>query len=104
MSVLQDSAPMAVWMCKLEPVSGFGSSRIHWYRYRRSVGCTLSDEKKSPSCAEACSHSPGALSSRPVISQRQLSMRPAKTARNPITLVDGFRLSKVVLDEKFHLA
>jgi hypothetical protein len=28
----------------------------------------------------------------------------SEEGKNPITLVDGFRLSKVVLDEKFHLA
>jgi Restriction endonuclease len=78
-------------------------SKIPWFRYKRSVGCILWDGKRLQNCVEACNHSLEARSLPGHFSKAAIN-EASEQGKNPIALVDGFRLSKVVLDEQFHLA
>jgi hypothetical protein len=63
---------------------GFGSSKTHWSRYRRSAGFTRSDARKSPNCVGVSSRSPKVSLSRPATSRRRLSTRPTRQARTQL--------------------
>src|ERR1017187_8593984 len=54
-----------------EQVEGFGYSKVHWCKSRRSVGCTQLDARKSPNYAGAFSHTRKVPWSLPAISRKR---------------------------------